>query len=128
MEKVRLNVLIVDDSALVTKIIGAALAQLGHRVAGTASTGVAALSSYKICNPDVVLMDFTMPDMDGITATEKITKAYPDARIIMITSHPEDRVLAQALKAGAKGFIRKPFSVEKLRASLDEIVKADLLN
>jgi two-component system chemotaxis response regulator CheY len=121
----RLNVLIVDDSSLVTKIVSSALVQLGHKVVATARTGAGGLIAYKACNPDVVLMDFTMPDMDGITATEKITKSYPDARIIIITSHPEESILSNALKAGAKGYIRKPFSTEKLRTSLENVIKLD---
>jgi two-component system chemotaxis response regulator CheY len=122
----RLNVMIVDDSSLVVKIVTAALVQLGHKVIATARTGAVAMVAYKASNPDVVLMDITMPDMDGIEATKGIVGAYPDARILIITSHADESIIANALRAGAKGYIRKPFSVEKLRGALADLIKADL--
>jgi two-component system chemotaxis response regulator CheY len=82
-----LNVLIVDDSMLAVQVLKNALEELGHKVVKTAGTGVAALAAYKACNPDIVTMDITMPDMDGIVATGNIVKAFPDARVIMVTSH-----------------------------------------
>lgn len=122
----RLNVMVVDDSSLVAKIVVGSLVQLKHRVVAVAPTGAAAIAAYPACMPDVVLMDITMPDMDGIAATEAIVKSYPDARIIIITSHGDESVIARAMKAGAKGYIRKPFSVEKLRLALADVVKAEL--
>lgn len=122
-----LNVMIVDDSRLVTKIVVGSLVQLKHRVVAIAPTGAAAIAAYPTYMPDVVLMDITMPDMDGIAATEAIIKAYPDARIIIITSHGDENIIARAMKAGAKGFIRKPFSVEKLQRALEDVVKAELV-
>ncbi len=122
----RLNVMVVDDSSLVVKIVVGSLVQLKHRVVAVAPTGAAAIAAYPTCMPDVVLMDITMPDMDGIAATEAIIKAYPDARIIIITSHGDESIITRAMKAGAKGYIRKPFSVEKLRFALADVVKAGL--
>ncbi len=122
----RLDVMVVDDSSLVVKIVVGSLLQLKHKVVAVAPSGAAAISAYPTCMPDVVLMDITMPDMDGIAATEAIVKAYPDARIIIITSHGDESIIARAIKAGAKGYIRKPFSVEKLRRALADVVKADL--
>ena len=122
----RLNIMIVDDSSLVAKILTATLVQLGHKVVATARTGSAALFAYKSCNPDVVLMDITMPDMDGIEATRNIVQSYPDARIVIVTSHGDESLIGNALKAGAKGYIRKPFNVERLRTTLEQVVKANL--
>ena len=121
----RLNVMIVDDSLLVAKILASSLTQLGHKVVATAHTGAAALMVYRTCNPDVVLMDVTMPDMDGITATEILVKSHPEACVIIVTSHAEESVISNALKAGAKGYLRKPFQIEKLRTTLADVVKAD---
>ena len=83
------------------------------------------MAAYKSCNPDVVIMDITMPDMDGITATEKIVKLYPDARIIVVTSHAETSVVQNARKAGAKGYILKPFQIEKVRKTLEDVMRSD---
>jgi two-component system, chemotaxis family, chemotaxis protein CheY len=124
MEK--LNVLVVDDSRLAVQVLKSALEDLGHKVVQTAGTGAEALSAYKIYNPDVVTMDITMPGMDGITATEKLVKSYPDARIIMVSSHAQQNMVLGALKAGAKGFILKPIQVDKLRDTLEQVTTKQL--
>ena len=118
----RLNVLVVDDSLLATQVLKSALEDLGHRVVRTASTGTEALSAYKVCNPDIVTMDVTMPGMSGIEATEKIMKSYPDARIIMVSSHAQQGVIMGAIKAGAKSFLLKPIKPDKLRDVLEQVV------
>jgi len=117
-----LNVLVVDDSMLAVQVLKATFKELGHKVVGTAGSGSAALAAYKTCNPDVVTMDITMPDMDGITATEKIVKSYPDARVIIVSSHAQQGMVMDALKAGAKGYILKPVKKDKLRDALAEVV------
>lgn len=122
MSQTQLNVLIVDDSMLAVEMLKSALEELGHRVVQTARTGNEAVAAYKASNPDVVTMDVTMPGMDGIAATEKILKEYPDARIIMVTSHTQQGTVMGALKAGAKGYIVKPFQTEKLREVLGQVV------
>jgi two-component system, chemotaxis family, chemotaxis protein CheY len=118
----RLNVLVVDDSLLATQVLKSALEDLGHRVVRTASTGTEALSAYKVCNPDIVTMDVAMPGMSGIEATEKIMKSYPDARIIMVSSHAQQGVIMGAIKAGAKSFLLKPIKPDKLRDVLEQVV------
>jgi two-component system chemotaxis response regulator CheY len=118
----RLNVLVVDDSLLATQVLRSALEELGHRVVRTASTGTEALNAYKICNPDIVTMDVTMPGMDGIEATQRIMKSYPDARVIMVSSHAQQSVIVNAIKAGAKSFLLKPIKSDKLRAALEQVV------
>ncbi len=119
-----LNVLVVDDSKLAVEMLRSALETLGHKVVKTANTGAAALVAYQTCNPDVVTMDITMPDMDGIAAADKIVKAYPDARIIMVTSHMQKAMVMDALKVGAKGYILKPVKTEKLRDTLAQVTAA----
>jgi two-component system chemotaxis response regulator CheY len=119
-----LNVLIVDDSMLAVQMLKSALEELGHKVVKTAGTGAAALTAYKDCNPDVVTMDITMPDMDGIAATDKLVKTFPDARIIMVTSHGQKAMVMDALKAGAKGYILKPINTDKLRDTLAHVTGA----
>lgn len=113
-----LNVLIVDDSLVATKLLARSLEELGHRVVGTAKTGAEAVAVYAKHNPDLVTMDLTMPDMDGIEATRNIMAAYRDAHVVMVTSHAQKNMVMDALKAGAKGYILKPFQTDKLRDAL----------
>jgi two-component system chemotaxis response regulator CheY len=114
----QLNVMIVDDSIVATKVLKSAMEELGHKVVQTASSGDEALVAYRASNPDVVTMDVTMPGMDGIQATEKIVEEFPDARIIMVSSHSQTGMVLDALRAGAKAYILKPFKQDKLREAL----------
>ena len=126
MEQERLNVMVVDDSSVVTRMITTSVTGLGHKVVRTATTGAEAVSAYGACNPDVVIMDITMPDMDGIEATKKIVTSYPDARIIVATSHAEKSVILRARSAGAKSYLLKPIDPAKLRTALEFVMKTDL--
>lgn len=119
-----LNVMVVDDSMLAMQVLKSALEELGHKVVGTAATGAAAVANYGNCNPDLVTMDITMPDMDGITATEKIVQSYPDACVIMVTSHAQKSMVMDALRVGAKGYILKPIKPDKLRDTLARLLEA----
>lgn len=119
-----LNVMVVDDSMLAMQVLKSALEELGHKVVGTAATGAAAFETYESCNPDLVTMDITMPDMDGIAATEKIVQSYPDARVIMVTSHAQKSMVMDALRVGAKGYILKPIKADKLHDTLVRLIEA----
>lgn len=119
-----LNVMVVDDSMLATQVLKSALEELGHIVVGTAATGAAALKAYPSFNPDLVTMDITMPDMDGIAATEKIVQSFPDAKVIMVTSHAQKSMVMDALRVGAKGYILKPIKPDKLRDTLAQVITA----
>jgi two-component system chemotaxis response regulator CheY len=122
----RLNVMIVDDSSVVLRVLSTSLTNQGHKVVRTATTGAEAIIAYGACNPDVVIMDITMPDMDGIEATEKIVAKYPDARIIVATSHAEKSVILRARSAGARSYLLKPINPERLRTALEMVMRADL--
>lgn len=117
-----LNVLVVDDSMLAMEVLKNSLHELGHNVVRTARSGAEALRAYQDSNPDLVTMDVTMPGMDGIAATQRIIKEFPDARIVMVTSHAQKGMVMDALKAGAKGYILKPLQTEKLRQVLAKVV------
>lgn len=110
-----LNVLVVDDSLMGQKKLIAMIEELGHRVVATAETGEMAISRYSYHLPDVVTMDITMPDMDGIEATRRIVGEFPAAAIVMVTSHGQERMVLDALDAGARGYVLKPIRAEKLR-------------
>lgn len=114
-----LNVMIVDDSMVTTQLLTKALGELGHKVVRTAKTGAEAISAYAACLPDVVTMDVTMPGMSGVEAAQKIMCSFPDAKIVMVTSHAQKAVVMDAIKAGAKGYILKPIKTDKLKDALE---------
>ena len=113
-----------DDSILATEVLRSALQELGHKVVNTAKSGAEALVAYRTTNPDVVTMDVTMPGIDGIAAARNIIKEFPDARVIMVTSHAQKGMVMQALNAGAKGYILKPIKKDKLREILVQVARA----
>jgi two-component system chemotaxis response regulator CheY len=122
-----LNILIVDDSPIITRKLGMMLEQLGYRVIQTAATGREAIAAYKARRPDVVTMDITMPDMDGIEATRAIMKEFPEAKIVMVTSHGQEKMVLDALKAGAKGYVLKPFQEHKVYEAIQKACKRVVL-
>lgn len=123
-----LKFMIVDDSALTIKRLEAMLGQLGHQVVRTCQSGVAAVEAVRDLVaqeqqlPDLVTMDITMPEMDGITATRQILELAPDILIIMVTSHGQEQMVIEAIEAGAKGYVLKPFKVEKLEETISNVM------
>ncbi len=121
-----LQILVVDDSLITVKKLSSMLKALGHKVLCTAATGVEALAAYETYKPDLVTMDITMPDMDGIEATRRIKARFPEALIIMVTSHGQEKMVLDALKAGAKGYVLKPFKEDKLREVIEAALKRNI--
>ncbi len=109
-----LNFLVVDDSAVAIQNITHQIQQSGHNVIGKATSAAEAIRKYKELKPDMVTMDITMPEIDGIVAVKNIISLDKDADIIMVTSHGQENLVAQALLVGAKGYILKPLSGDKL--------------
>ncbi|MBK7051177.1 MAG: response regulator [Rhodoferax sp.] len=122
-----LNILVVDDSPIITRKLTMMLELLGYKVVKTAATGTEAISAYRQCHPDVVTMDITMPEMDGIEATKRIMQEFPEARIVMVTSHGQEKMVIDALKAGAKGYVLKPFDGQKLYEAIEKACKRVVL-
>ncbi|MEW5817757.1 MAG: response regulator [Spirochaetota bacterium] len=108
------TVLIVDDLLFMRTVLRDILEQTGFRVVGEADNGAAAVESYKRMKPDIVLLDITMPVMDGITALKKIKKNDPHAKIIMCSALGQQEYIIKAIQLGAKDFIVKPFSPERI--------------
>ena len=106
--------LIVDDSVFARKNISKLVAQFGGEVAGEAGDGCAAIAEYDRTQPDIVLMDITMPQMEGIEAAERIVRQHPDARIVMVSSVGYQENVVAALQKGAKHFVQKPVKPEVL--------------
>lgn len=113
-----LNVLVVDDSLIIRKNISKYINNLGHKVVGESKTGALAVEDCKKLKPDLITMDITMPDMDGITAVKKVREFDKDVDIIMVTSHGQEEMVVSSLKAGAKGYILKPVNEEKLAKAI----------
>jgi CheY-like chemotaxis protein/CheY-specific phosphatase CheX len=117
-----LRVMIVDDSLLVARKLETILSTLGHETVCTAASGEEALSAYQCGLPDLVTMDITMGGMDGIQATRLIVESYPDAKVVMVTSHGQEAMVREALKAGARGYVLKPVRPDKLEAMIKKVM------
>jgi len=111
------KVLIVDDVEFVRIRCAKLLERNGYEVI-EAENGLQAVKTYRECRPDVVFMDITMPEMDGLTALREIRQFDPGARIIMLTALGQQEVVVEAIRAGAKDFIVKPFEQKRLLDSL----------
>ncbi|WP_126426395.1 response regulator [Brevibacillus marinus] len=108
------KILIVDDAAFMRMMIKEILTKNGFTVVGEASDGVQAVEKYKELEPDLVTMDITMPEMDGITALKEIKKVDPNARVIMCSAMGQQAMVIDAIQAGAKDFIVKPFQADRV--------------
>jgi two-component system chemotaxis response regulator CheY len=118
-----LNALVVDDSIITTDKLVNMLTELGHNVVQVAGTGREALAAFRQHQPDFVTMDITMPDMDGVQATRLIVDEFPQANIIMATSHGQEKMVLAAIDAGARGYILKPIRKEKLQESITKVMR-----
>lgn len=116
-----LNVLVVDDSLIIRKKINKILEKLGHRVIFSAQNGQEAIDAYKEHKPDLVTMDITMPDMDGITAVKHIIKDDVEAKIIMVTSHGQEDMVIKSIQTGAVGYMLKPITEDKMAQAIGEV-------
>lgn len=122
-----LGILVVDDSPIIVRKLSMLLEAAGYRVVGTAVNGKEAIAAYHSCKPDAVTMDITMPEMDGIEATRAIISEFPDAKIVMVTSHGQEKMVLDALKAGAKGYVLKPFQQHKVCEAIQNACKRIVL-
>ncbi len=116
-----LNILIVDDSLIIRKNLTRIVKKTGHNVVYLASSGVEAVEEYQKQKPDLVTMDITMPDMNGIEAVRHIVAIDEDAKIIMITSHGQEEMVIKAIQSGAMGYLLKPINEDKLIESIGKI-------
>jgi len=112
------TVLIVDDAALMRKMLGDMLADTDFEVIGEAASGAEAIAKYAALKPDLVLMDIMMPDMSGIDAVKEIVAADSQARIVMCSVLGQQDMVMEALRAGARDFVGKPFRADKVREAL----------
>src|SRR6201984_2851496 len=106
--------LVVDDSVFARKNVSKMLESFGGEVVGEAGDGCTAITEYERLHPDLVLMDITMPQMEGIEAAERIVRQYPNARVVMVSSVGYQENIVAALQKGARHFVQKPVKPEVL--------------
>ncbi|AZO95564.1 response regulator [Halocella sp. SP3-1] len=115
------KVLIVDDAAFMRMMIKNILVEDGFEIAGEAENGKEAIELYKELEPDLVTMDITMPDMDGIEAVKEILKIDKDARVIMCSAMGQQAMVIDAIQAGAKDFVVKPFKPDRVLSAIRKV-------
>ena len=117
--------LIVDDSVFARKNMAKMIESFGGRVAGEAGDGCTAITEYDRVQPDIVLMDITMPQMEGIEAAERIVQQHPEARIVMVSSVGYQENIVAALQRGARHFVQKPVKPEVLYEVIKYVLGED---
>ena len=117
--------LIVDDSVFARKNLTRMIETFGGELAGEAGDGVSAVTEYDRIKPDIVLMDITMPQMEGIEAAEKIVRQHPEARIVMVSSVGYQENIVAALQRGARHFVQKPVKAEVLYEVIKYVMGED---
>ncbi len=114
------KVLVVDDAAFVRAMLKRLIEDNGFVVSGEAENGEEALRAYRSLRPDLVIMDITMPLMDGLEATKKIVSFDPKAKIVIVSARGEKPMVIKAIEAGAQDFIVKPFEVPRVVKTLNK--------
>ncbi|MDI6711449.1 MAG: response regulator [Thermoanaerobacterales bacterium] len=116
------RILIADDAAFMRMMIKNILVKSGYEVVGEAENGAAAAQLYKETQPDLVTMDITMPDVDGIEGVKAIRQIDPNANIIMVSAMGQQSMVMEAIQAGAKDFIVKPFQQERMLQAIERVL------
>lgn len=116
------NILVCDDAAFMRMMIKNTLTKGGYNIAGEAENGARAVEKYKELSPDLVLMDITMPEMDGIQALKEIKKIDPNAKVIMCSAMGQQAMVIESIQSGAKDFIVKPFQADRVLEAVKKAV------
>ncbi|RFU71002.1 response regulator [Peribacillus saganii] len=114
------RILVTDDAAFMRLQLKDMVTKAGHEVVGEAENGKVAAALYQELRPDLVTMDITMPEMDGVTAVKEIKKIDPNAKVIMCSAMGQQAMVVEAIQAGAKDFIVKPFSADRIKEALQK--------
>lgn len=116
------NVLVCDDAAFMRMMIKDILIQNHYNIVGEAENGRRAIERYKELSPDLVLMDITMPEMDGIEALKQIMRIDTDAKVLLVGQQSQQDMADEAVHLGAKGFIVKPFRQKDVEEALKKVI------
>lgn len=117
------KVLICDDAMYMRLTLRKILEESGFEVVGEAKDGMDAVAQYELLQPDIVTMDIIMPVQDGVSAVREIMEKYPHAKIVMVSSIGKKQLVSEAIKAGAKSFLLKPFKKEAVGETLMAVLK-----
>lgn len=116
------RILISDDAAFMRMMLKDILTKNGYEVVGEAENGLRAVDKYKELSPDLVLMDITMPEMNGIDAVKAIKQLDPSAKVIMCSAMGQQAMVVESIQAGAKDFIVKPFQADRIVEALKKVL------
>ena len=116
------RVLVVDDAAFMRMMVKDILSKNGYEVVGEAENGMKAVEKFAELRPDLVTMDITMPEMDGISAVKSIRKIDPKAKIVMCSAMGQQAMVIEAIQAGARDFIVKPFQADRVLEAVRKAV------
>lgn len=116
------RVLVCDDAIFMRTMISDILSGAGYEVVGEAETGLQAIERYRQLNPDLVTMDIVMPDMGGIDAVREIVKQDPNAKILMCSAMGQQALVVEAIQAGAKDFVVKPFQPSRVLEAVQRVL------
>ena len=116
------TVLICDDAVFMRTMISDILEESGYEIVGQAETGVQAIERYKALRPDLVTMDIVMPDMGGIDAVREITSFDANAKILMCSAMGQQALVVEAIQAGAKDFVVKPFQPSRVLEAVQRVL------
>jgi two-component system chemotaxis response regulator CheY len=117
-----LKIMIVDDKEYIRIVLKKIILQMGFEVVGEARNGVEAIHLYSLMKPDLVTMDITMPEMNGLIALCEIRKMDPEAKVIMCSAMVQQKIVLDAIACGAKDFIAKPFQEEQIKQTIHKVL------
>ena len=120
--KEKIRVMIVDDSSIIRQTIRKFISGLNFEIVGTAENGKVALELFKKTNPDIVTLDITMPEMDGLTLLETMMKINKNVKVMILTAISDKSTGLKAMKMGAKSYVTKPFTEKILKESLNRLI------
>lgn len=116
------TILVVDDAAFMRMMIKDALSKNGYEIVGEAENGQKAIEKYKELKPELVIMDITMPEVDGIQAVKEIKTFDPQAKVIMCSAMGQQAMVIESIQAGAKDFIVKPFQNDRIVEAVKKVL------
>jgi two-component system chemotaxis response regulator CheY len=119
------KIMVVDDSTVIVRMIQGFLKTYNIEVVGTAGDGKAAIELFKETSPDLVTLDITMPEMDGLTVLKMILQIKPSTKVIIITALSDNATALRALKMGAKDYMPKPITEDYFKEVLDRVIKEE---
>lgn len=116
------RILIIDDAKFMRLTLTNIITKANHEVVGEGENGQEAITLYQMLQPDIVTMDITMPVMNGIDALREIIRQFPDAKVIMCSAMSQQKLVVEAIEAGAKDFVIKPFDESRVIEAINRVL------